>query len=806
MQNTFMSIVFGDPFMPSASSRSARTRAFFLPVAMTEMIGRDRELTLAEQLLRRDQVRLLTITGPGGIGKTRLSVELAGRIKPEVPDGVAFVPLADIHDASGIISAITHALDLPETIGSAGIDGLVLALESTAPLIVLDNFEHVIELAPLVADLLAVCPRLKVLVTSRSLLRISGEYALPVPPLSLPGCERDRSWEVIEQSPAVQLFINRVQAVSPEFTLAETNAEVVAGICHHLDGMPLAIELAAAQVAVLPLHALLGRIEGHLPLPVPGPRNAPVRLRSIDDAVAWSYDLLGDDEQSLFRRLGIFAGGFTLDAAESVIGPHVLGGIAALVEKNLLQQSQADGDSRFVMLETIRRFARTRLGCHDEQRSVAIAHADWIIELVKPAEFATAYPGNDDLLNRLELEYANVLAALNWADRTGDDARLLEICVALAQFWIASGRVKEGRNWLERAIARSGNSDDLAQRRARAKIYLGRALSRFGEAEQADATMSEGLAELVTRDRPEVVNFALLHRGALANQLGEFDRAESLLEKARLVANTIEDPTIAATAEAAVLANLGVCAHGRGDLETARKRFELSLAGYRQHAFTFGVVRALRDLGDVERDRENYAGSVTNYQECLGLLGERFDLRVLIDVLEGIAVAAAAWKRPELSAHLLGAAESIREQYGGVFMLTSDQRAHDRSLAMIRLSLPENELTAAWHAGRQYRIQDAVAEALSITPTDQPRAAADQASIKLSRREVEVLNLIVAGNSDRAIADVLFLSVRTVEAHVARILRKFEVHSRSAAVSAAIATGIVQPTHGASVTSLNRSA
>ncbi|MDQ4043958.1 MAG: hypothetical protein M3173_00710 [Chloroflexota bacterium] len=286
--------------------------------ALSPLVGRERETAMASDVLSRDDVRLLTLTGPGGIGKTRLGLEIAARLRENYADGVRIIPLAEVQHAGLVASSIAEHLGLPETGGGDRHEALLVALRGAHLLLVLDNFEHVLDAAPLVSNLLATCPRLEVLVTSRALLRVRGEHAQPVSPLKLPDVAPDPSVEQAAASAAVRLFVDRAQAIAPSFTLTAANAPVVASICRRLDGLPLAIELAASQVTVLPPYALLAHLEARLPLPVDGPRDAPDRQRTMSNAIAWSYALLSPDEQRLFRRVAVFTGGFQLDAAEAV--------------------------------------------------------------------------------------------------------------------------------------------------------------------------------------------------------------------------------------------------------------------------------------------------------------------------------------------------------------------------------------------------------------------------------------------------------------------------------------------------------
>jgi predicted ATPase len=416
-------------------------------------------------------VRLLTLTGPGGTGKTRLGLQVAADLLEDFESGVFFVPLEALRDPTLVASSIARTLGLQDRAGQVLLDSLRESLQDKQMLLVLDNFEQVVAAAPLVAELLAACPRLKCLVTSRVVLRLRGEHEFPVPPLDLPDPRHLPAMDTLSQYAAVELFIQRALALKPDLRVDNATAPAVVAICVRLEGLPLAIELAAARIKLFPPQALLARLGRRLELLRGGTRDMPERHQTLRHAIAWSYDLLEAGEQALFRRLAVFAGGCTLEAAEVVCqavhapaaGPgqslEVLDGVASLVDKSLLrQQAQVSGEPRFRMLETLCEYGLECLTASGEEPAVRRAHADYYRVLVEAAEPALTGPAQEAWLEQLEAEHDNVRAALRWAEESGEAEMGLRLAGALCQFWLIRGHLREGQEWFARLLGLAGAS------------------------------------------------------------------------------------------------------------------------------------------------------------------------------------------------------------------------------------------------------------------------------------------------------------------------------------------------------------
>jgi predicted ATPase/class 3 adenylate cyclase len=733
-----------------------------LPAQPTALIGRESAVLAVADLVRRDSVRLLTLTGPGGTGKTRLALQVAADLLDAFHDGVWFVALAPIREHTLVLSAIAQALGVVESTGQTLEESLKAYLRSRQALLVLDNFEQVLDAGPLIAALLAAAPALKVLVTSREMLHLYGEHEYEVPPLSLPDLHRLPPIERLTQYEAVRLFIERAQAVRSDFAVTGENAPAIAEICVRLDGLPLAIELAAARSKLFPPKALLARLDKRLALLTGGPRDLPARQQTLRNAISWSYDLLDPAEQTVFARLGVFVGGCTLESAEAVLADDragdagdltayisvdaVLDGLTSLVDKSLLKQAEdGGGEPRFVMLETIREYALEQLEESGEEHAIRRRHATFCIQLAETTDLNSSE--QRDLPARLAAEQDNVRSALAWSvSPQGDSELLVRLAGGWAFFWFGRGYINEGWEWLSRALERRAGTSASAQ--AKLLLDAGLMLLHHGKFAQMEALLEESLSlfrEL--GDRAHSVT-ALLYLGIVALERGDYGSAEMRAQEALTDARDLEETLAVALGlmiqgdalhrqgdceraaerydealararalegqwhSGDALKGLGRVAHTRGQYHQAQALLDESLLLLRKTGISWSAAETLIELGRLAYTQGDDRRALTLYRESLAILREIGQKLKIPPCLEGIAAAARG--QPELAARLLGAAAALRESLG-----TPLWRVHrveyDQAMADVRAQLGEGTFAAAWEAGRALPLDQAIAEALAIT-------------------------------------------------------------------------------------------
>ena len=613
-----------------------------LPAQPTALLGREAEVAAARALLEQDGARIATLTGPGGTGKTRLGLQVGAELLEGFADGVWFIPLATIANPDLVVPAIAQPLGVREVAGEPLRNTLQDYLQPKHALLLLDNFEHLTAAAAAISALLAACPKIQVLVTSREPLRIAGERELPVPPLTLPSERQARSLppgELLEY-PAIRLFVERAQAVKPDFALTETTAPDVAAICQRLDGLPLAIELAAARARVLAPAQLLARLDKRLKLLTGGHRDLPARQQTLRAAIEWSHDLLNRDEQVLFARLAVFSGGCAVEAAEAVcdgsgeLAVDVLDGLDSLTQKSLLRPEDGpDGAPRFTMLETIREFGLERLDATGEADTLHRAHADYYVTLAEEAEPQLTSPDQVAWLNRLSAEHDNFRSALGWLEHGDEIETRLRIVAALWRFWWMRGHLTEGRGWLERALAGADGlpPDILAMALSGAGILA----ESQGDYEQAVALHEKALN--LWRSTGDQVGIAssLTNLGIVADVFGDYDRATDLHTQALSLWHELNDEI----GMAGSLNELGSLSVNRGDYEAAEELLTRSLELTRRSGEVSALGTVLETLGVLAFRLEDYDRAVNLYQESMELWRELDDSRMIAHTLANLGEA-----------------------------------------------------------------------------------------------------------------------------------------------------------------------
>jgi predicted ATPase/serine/threonine protein kinase len=747
--------------LADAPARHSEPRSSNLPVQRTAFIGREHEAAALRQLIGRDDARLVTLTGPGGIGKTRLALQVAGEIEHLFPSGVCFVPLSVVAEPGLIASTLAQALGVRETAGQSAQESLkdYLGGLDQPMLLLLDNFEHLVSAAPVISDLLSAGPKLKIVVTSQSPLHVYGEHEFPVPPLALPDLKSPLPLDVLAGLPAIALFVERARAVKRDFALTTENAPAVAAVCARLDGLPLAIELAAARIKLLSPSAMLARLESTLNLLTGGSRDLPTRQQTLRGTVDWSYSLLNPAEQTLFRRLSVFVGGCTLEAVEAVcdtsgdLGLDVLDGVASMVDKSLAHQVEQAGEMRFVMLSTIREYALERLAASDDVAATRRAHAAYYLVLAEEGA-AEAVP-HPEWLDRFDVEHENFRAALDYLVETGDAEWGLRLGTALFRFWETREYLAEGRNRIARLLALEGAA---ARPKLRARLLFAAAVLAGEQGDYAPARQlfeesletclelndNRGVAVALNalavnaRDRGELANSVFLFERCIAiwRDLGDpSDIARALSNLANVSklqgelarASALYDECLSIFRDVGDVAGIawtlnyqGDVARERNDLTAARSFYEQGLAAFSLSRDGWGIACALSDLASLSWDQSDNDEARRLYGESIQMFQNLGHQRGIARVLECLAANAAADSNALQSLRFAGAAAALRDRLGTP-LTPAEQRKLEKALEFARRTLGKDAGLTPWMEGWAMPVEQAIQEALGSGPEPTPR-------------------------------------------------------------------------------------
>ena len=810
--------------MPSAPRHN-------LPASRSSFVGRERELAQIKRELAA--TRLLTLTGAGGSGKTRLAIEVAYDLVGAYRGGVWLVELAPLSEGALVPQAVAGTLGVSERAGQPLLKTLVEVLRTKEMLLLVDNCEHLVEeAASLVDELLESCASLRVLATSREALCVEGELRWPVPTLSVPDAHRALSMRELESSESVRLFAERARSREPAFALGPENAEAVAEVCRRLDGIPLAIELAAARVGALSVDQILKRLEDSLKLLAGGTRRRSARQRTLRGALDWSHELLSTDEQIVFRRLSVFAGGWTLEAAEAVVGSgdgiesgDILEVLFGLVEKSLVVGAYAaeggleGGEVRYRMFEPIRQYASEKLEEGGETEEVRRRHAEYFLALAEEAESELTGPEETRWLERLEPEHDNIRTSLSWSLERKETEPGLRLAGALERFWDARGYYDEGLRWLEAVLAEGARASagvrakalyakgwlayeqgdiDAAEATAaeglvrceeaglRAgvatslRIILGRAARDRGDYEEARGFFEEGLALSREAGDRHGVAWARELLASLSLLTGDYERATRLYEENLPLARELGDTQLIGWH----LIDLGYGSLLAGDHERATALLEEATALLRARGHKAYLEYALDNLGWAALARGDHQGAKVLHEESLALCKELGDKMIAAESIEGLACAAGARGEAERAARLFGAGQALRGALGA--HKTPDEDAlREPYLTETRSLLEEEAWEACFAQGQamtfeqaaEYALSEEESTTMSSQAPDRPPAQ-EQPPATLTHREQEVARLLARGLTNRRIAEELFLSERTVHRHVSNVLKKLGVSSR----------------------------
>ena len=756
--------------MRDVSSGGPRPGRGTLPRPLTSFIGRERELAQAKRLLQGSH--LVTLTGPGGSGKTRLCIALAAEVVADYPDGVYFVPLAPVRDPGLVPSTIAQSIGLQDARDRPLMDHLVSRLRDRQVLLVLDNFEHLLEGASVVTQLLQETRALRILVSSRCSLRISGEQECPVPPMAVPDPQTRPAPESLAACESVRLFGERAAAAVPAFVIDAKNLAAIAQITRRLDGLPLAIELAAARVKLLPPEAIVPRLEHSLGLLTGGSRDLPDRLRTLRGTIAWSYDLLSAPARKLLAACSVFVGGASLEVIEGVcaavmdVGTPVLDGLAELVDHSLLRPVPSPAGARYAMLETIREYAAERLAESPEAARIRAAHARAFDELARAGGWPRPGLTEREWLERLDTEHNNIRAAISWY-RQHDPPAALGLAASMSVFWSLRGHYTEGRQRLGELLSLAGEPST-----ARVSALNGAGWLAIDQGDHAEAARLLGESIGLSRQLGDLAGegIATMYLGRcklsslrIAEAAPDVERAAALLREAG------DQPGIARS-----LFYCGLLAQFTGELEAACDSFTRSAAMCSELGLTFFAARVLQMLGTARLDLGDLSGAREALEHALPVSIDIGDRWIVPIGLAGFAGLAAKTGRPRLALRLTGAAEAYQEA-NKLSLPDPVTEMLDRWLTPARRTAgPAAERLLA--EGRELAPEEAISRALANVPEEALWAGPRRT---LTRREVEVAVLAARGLTNRDIATQLFLSVRTVEVHVNHILTKLGFHTRT---------------------------